>query len=145
MLKLQFLLHTLLAVAVAANHLVSASNPTCIPITKFTYSVSLLPRHRFIPKVQQLRGGGNSMGADGDAITEEQAGEELIKAASTNNVDLLDPPGIEILVSSGAPVNYQVFVHAFVVTSNRYALQGLESFPTYFSCAESFVHNQVTF
>jgi hypothetical protein len=48
------------------------------------------------------------MGADGDAITEEQAGEELIKAASTNNVDVLDPPGIEILVSSGAPVNYQV-------------------------------------
>lgn len=48
------------------------------------------------------------MGTDGDAITEEQAGEELIKAASNNNVDSLDPPGIEILVSSGAPVNYQV-------------------------------------
>ena len=48
------------------------------------------------------------MGADGDAITEEQAGEELIKAACSNNVDAIDPPGIEVLVSSGAPVNYQV-------------------------------------
>ena len=60
-------------------------------------------------KVMRLSGGGNTMGsADGEAITEEQAGEELIKAASVNNVDGLDPPGIEILVSSGAPVNYQV-------------------------------------
>jgi hypothetical protein len=59
-------------------------------------------------QMQRLRGGGNSVGGDGDAITEEQAGEELIKAASNNNVDGMDPPGIEILVSSGAPVNYQV-------------------------------------
>ncbi len=87
------------------------------------------------------------MGADGDAITEEQAGEELIKAASTNNVDVLDPPGIEILVSSGAPVNYQVRVYIFVVMSNRYAVQGLGSFPhlLLFSYSKSFVHNQVTF
>jgi len=33
-----------------------------------------------------LRGGGNALGANGNAITEEQAGEELIKAASGNNI-----------------------------------------------------------
>ena len=33
-----------------------------------------------------LRGGGNALGANGEAITEEQAGEELIKAATANNI-----------------------------------------------------------
>jgi len=33
-----------------------------------------------------LRGGGNSLGSNGEAITEEQAGEELIKAATANNI-----------------------------------------------------------
>ena len=53
-----------------------------------------------------LRGGGNSMGASGEAITEEQAGEELIKAAIVNNILGLEPAGINILIQSGAPVNY---------------------------------------
>lgn len=55
-----------------------------------------------------LRGGGNSLGVDGEAITEEQAGEELIKAATSGDVHGLDPAGIEYLVQAGAPVNYQV-------------------------------------
>jgi hypothetical protein len=77
--------------------------------------------------VQHLRGGGNAMGADGDAITEEQAGEELIKAASSNNVDALEPPGIEILVSSGAPVNYQVPTQTS--WSNRFSSREFTSSP----------------
>jgi len=57
--------------------------------------------------LMRLRGGGNALGVDGEAITEEQAGEELIKAATENNVEGLDPAGINLLVQSGAPVNYQ--------------------------------------
>ena len=34
----------------------------------------------------RLRGGGNTIGGSGEAITEEQAGEELIKAATANNI-----------------------------------------------------------
>lgn len=56
----------------------------------------------------QLRGGGNALGANGEAITEEQAGEELIKAAAANNIAGLDPAGLNLLIQSGAPVNYQV-------------------------------------
>ncbi|KAJ1490942.1 ankyrin repeat-containing domain protein [Baffinella frigidus] len=54
-----------------------------------------------------LRGGGSALGSDGDAITEEQAGEELIKAAVEANIDGLDPAGLNLLVQAGAPVNYQ--------------------------------------
>ena len=64
------------------------------------------------PQIQlqvRLRGGGNSLGTDGDAITEEQAGEELIKAATSGDVHGLEPAGIEYLIQAGAPVNYQVF------------------------------------
>lgn len=38
-----------------------------------------------------LRGGGNALGANGEAITEEQAGEELIKASTANNIAVLLP------------------------------------------------------
>jgi len=39
-----------------------------------------------------LRGGGNALGPNGEAITEEQAGEELIKAATANNIAVSPPP-----------------------------------------------------
>jgi hypothetical protein len=56
-----------------------------------------------------LRGGGNTLGGtDGEALTEEQVGEELIKAATSGDVHGLEPAGIEYLVQAGAPVNYQV-------------------------------------
>uniref|UniRef100_A0A6T8HP08 Uncharacterized protein n=1 Tax=Hemiselmis andersenii TaxID=464988 RepID=A0A6T8HP08_HEMAN len=55
----------------------------------------------------ELRGGGNTLGVDGEAITEEQAGEELIKAATSGDVHGLEPAGIEYLIQAGAPVNYQ--------------------------------------
>jgi hypothetical protein len=61
----------------------------------------------------QLRGGGNALGANGEAITEEQAGEELIKAAAANNIAGLDPAGLNLLIQSGAPVNYQVSFRAW--------------------------------
>lgn len=60
------------------------------------------------PRLLSLRGGGNTLGVDGEAITEEQAGEELIKAATSGDVHGLDPAGIEYLVQAGAPVSYQV-------------------------------------
>jgi hypothetical protein len=68
-----------------------------------------LPSSRLpAPRLLSLRGGGNSLGVDGEAITEEQAGEELIKAATSGDVHGLDPAGIEYLVQAGAPVSYQV-------------------------------------
>ena len=65
------------------------------------------PNHAEL-KFLALRGGGNALGTDGEAITEEQIGEELIKAATSGDVHGLEPAGIEYLVQAGAPVNYQV-------------------------------------
>ena len=48
--------------------------PEC---TRVGHSLLAPPGTRFFA----LRGGGQAMSAEGDAITEEQAGEELIKAA----------------------------------------------------------------
>mmetsp|Transcript_10669 Transcript_10669/g.21125 ORF Transcript_10669/g.21125 Transcript_10669/m.21125 type:complete len:463 (+) Transcript_10669:57-1445(+) len=76
--------------------------------------VSTVPGSRLItgcfaaaPSCLGLRGGGNTLGVDGEAITEEQAGEELIKAATSGDVHGLEPAGIEYLIQAGAPVNYQ--------------------------------------
>lgn len=68
---------------------------------------SLLTDRRCVAPTLRLYGGGNTLGVDGEAITEEQAGEELIKATTQNNIEGLDPAGINLLVQSGAPVNYQ--------------------------------------
>jgi len=50
-----------------------------------------------------LRGGGNALGANGDAITEEQAGEELIKAANANNIAVSLPRSVSFPLQKNLP------------------------------------------
>ena len=118
-----FLLHVM-AVTAAVSHL-------SLPLSVIRSRPHLQLKDLCVfSQPQRLRGAGNSMGTDGDAITEEQAGEELIKAASNNNVDSLDPPGIEILVSSGAPVNYQVSKTIASVICTHSPVQNYASYET---------------